>query len=93
MAYFLLGSKIIFKDIFLFTCLHRVLVMACGIYLSDLELNQGPLHWEHGALATAAAGKFSEIVFNTITSFILFFVTFFVKSVPTSYFASLLWSL
>ena len=33
------------------------LVAACGIEFPDLALNPGPLHWEHGVLATGPPGK------------------------------------
>ena len=32
-------------------------VSTCGICFSDQELNLGPLHWEHGVLATEIPGK------------------------------------
>ena len=31
--------------------------MACGIYFPDQGSNLGPLHWEHGVLATGPPGK------------------------------------
>ena len=33
------------------------LVVACGLYFPDLELNQGFLHWELGGLAPGLPGK------------------------------------
>ena len=32
-------------------------VAACGIKFPDQGWNPGPLHWEHGALATGSPGK------------------------------------
>ena len=34
------------------------LVVACGIQFLEPGLNAGPLHWEHGVLATGLPGKF-----------------------------------
>ena len=34
-----------------------LLVAACGIWFPDQGSNLGPLHWEHGILATAPPGK------------------------------------
>ena len=34
-----------------------ILVVACGIWFLDQGLNLGPLHWEHGVLATGLPGK------------------------------------
>ena len=31
--------------------------MVCGTYFLDQGLNPGPLHWEHGILATGPPGK------------------------------------
>ena len=45
------------KNIYLFIRLHQALVVACGIWFPDQELNPGPLHWEHGVLATEPLGK------------------------------------
>ena len=33
------------------------LVAACGIWFPDQGLDLGPLHWEHGVLATGSPGK------------------------------------
>ena len=33
---------------------------ACGIRFLDQGLNEGPLHWEGGVLATGPPGKFLE---------------------------------
>ena len=35
----------------------ELLVEACGIYFPVQEWNPGPLHWEHGVLATRPPGK------------------------------------
>ena len=35
----------------------RSLAEACGIQFPHRELNPGPLHWEHGVLATGPPGK------------------------------------
>ena len=35
----------------------ELLVAACGIWYPNQGLNQGPLHWEHGVLATGPPGK------------------------------------
>jgi len=40
------------KNIYLFIRLHQALVVACGIWFPDQELNPGPLHWERGVLAS-----------------------------------------
>ena len=37
---------------YLFIWLYWVLVVACGIQFPDQESNLGPLHWEHGVLAS-----------------------------------------
>ena len=36
----------------------RLLVVACGV--SDQGSHPGPLHWEHGVLATGPPGKFLQ---------------------------------
>ena len=41
----------------LFIWLPRVLAVVCGTYFPDQGLNPGPLHWEHGTLATGPPGK------------------------------------
>ena len=35
----------------------ELLVVACEIYFHDQRWNLGPLHWEHGVLATGPPGK------------------------------------
>ena len=35
----------------------KLLVAACGIEFPDQGSNPGPLHWEHGVLATGPPGK------------------------------------
>ena len=39
-----------------FSC-SDLFVVACGIQFPDQGLNLGPLHWEHGVLATGPPGK------------------------------------
>ena len=41
----------------LFSCSMGTLSSACGIQFPDYGLNPGPLHWEHGVLATGPPGK------------------------------------
>ena len=43
------------------------LVAACGIQFPDLGSNLGPMHREHGVLATGPPVKSQCIVFITIT--------------------------
>ena len=38
----------------------RSSVAECGIYFPDQGLNLGPLHWEHGGLASGPQWKFLE---------------------------------
>ena len=47
---------------YLFILLCWVLVAVCGIYFPDQGSNLGPLHWEHGVLATRSPEK-SPILF------------------------------
>ena len=35
----------------------KLLLAACGIWFPDQGSNPGPLHWEHGVLATGPSGK------------------------------------
>ena len=35
----------------------ELLVAACGIWFPDQGSNPGPLHWEHGVLASGQSGK------------------------------------
>ena len=53
----------------LFIGLHQALVtvMACGILSPDQGLNPGPLHWEHGVLATGPSGKSQENILYSIS--------------------------
>ena len=61
---------IFLKNIYLFIWLCQVLVVACGIFSCGMRTlgcsmwdivpwpgNLGPLHWEHGVLATGAPGS------------------------------------
>ena len=43
--------------IYLFICLHQLLVEVYGIQFSDQGLNPGPLYWELRILATGLLGK------------------------------------
>ena len=42
-----------------------ILVAACGIQFPDQEWNPGPLHWEHGVLATGPPEKSRAVLFNS----------------------------
>ena len=54
-----------FFKVLLFTYLFvPVLVVACGIYFPDQGSNPGPLHWEHGVLATGPPGQSLTRVFD-----------------------------
>ena len=53
-------------NIYLFIWLCQVLVAACGILFPDQGLNLGPLHWEHGVLATGPPRKPTFIVLNAL---------------------------
>ena len=55
------GSLVEIRDLLVMAC--ELLVAACGIQFPDQGLNPGPLHWEHGALATGPPGKFPESFF------------------------------
>lgn len=84
---FILFLKLIyyfcFKNIYLFICLHWVLVAACRSLVSackllwdiflDLGSNQGPLHWEHSVLPLdhqeSAYIQFLLIVFQVFLLF------------------------
>ena len=41
----------------------EVLVAACGIQFPDQGWNPGPLHWEHGVLATGPPEKSQSSIF------------------------------
>ena len=51
------GSLVFVVACGIFCCGIELLVAACGTYFPDEELNPGPLHWEHRALATGPPGK------------------------------------
>ena len=68
----------IYIYIYIFICLHWFLVVACGIFNGNMwDLvpwsnlicsgnEPGPLHWEHGVLATGPPGKSRACVLMTI---------------------------
>ena len=45
---------------------YKLLVIARGIWFPDQGSNLGPLHWEHGVLATRAPGKSQKKPFEMI---------------------------
>ena len=46
----------------------ELLVVACGIQFPDQGSNPGPLHWEHGVLATGPPGNFQTFWYFWQTS-------------------------
>ena len=57
------------------------LIVTCGTYFPDQELNSGPWHWEHGVLASGPLGKSPTFIFvATSISLILTFLPLFYKN-------------
>ena len=52
------GSQLWFSESLIET--YTLLVVACGTQFPDQGSNPGPLHWEHGVLATTPPGKSTE---------------------------------
>ena len=50
------GTQDLFSFFFLMQCVGS-LVVACGIWFLNQELNTGPLHYDCGVLATGPPGK------------------------------------
>ena len=57
------------------------LIVTCGTYFPDQELNSGPWHWEHGVLASGPLWKSPTFIFvATSISLILTFLPLFYKN-------------
>ena len=49
----------------IFSCNMKTLrIIACGIHIPDQGSNPGPLHWEHGVLATGPLGQSLTRIFD-----------------------------